>query len=145
MLPMPSGAVTSGPPDPGIEGCRRLVHFEYLSQHYRLERCHCFPGVQVGRDEFRKKGILLDFFTTTTGGRGMGAFFRQWLYIKRAERVIRNLERNGIEGFYFEQIPKGAVVGLGDSLTLKQTATVAILEQDRYRLLASWKENNTEW
>lgn len=85
----------------------------------------------------------------------MGAPFTQWLHQKRAERVIRNLGRNGIGGFYFptseealpkilEYIPEGAVVGLGDSLTLKQTGIIAKLEQGHYRLLDPWKETSAE-
>ena len=72
-----------------------------------------------------------------------------WLHEKWAERIIKNLNRNYMNGFYFNsakdalpeilgKIPPGALVGLGDSLTLKQIGVISALEKGNYRLLNPW-------
>lgn len=80
---------------------------------------------------------------------------QQWLHEKWTEKVLRNLKKNFINGFAFPsaqeavpevlaRIPKGAVVGLGDSLTLRQTGIVAALEKADCRLLNPWAEPDLE-
>ena len=80
---------------------------------------------------------------------------RDWLQEKRAQRVIRNLNKNCMNGFFFasaqeavpeilKQIPDGAVVGLGDSLTLQQTGIITALEKGNYQLLNPWAEKDAE-
>ncbi len=85
----------------------------------------------------------------------MAEDYRKWLNQKLAERVINNLEKNCINGFYFsspeealpkilEHIPKGATVGLGDSLTLKQIGLISLLEKGKYHLQNPWSEASME-
>ncbi|MBI4632852.1 MAG: lactate utilization protein [Deltaproteobacteria bacterium] len=80
---------------------------------------------------------------------------REWLQEKRAERIIRNLSKNCMNGHYFasardavpeilRHIPGGSVVGLGDSLTLQQTGIIAALEKGDYHLLNPWAEQDGE-
>jgi hypothetical protein len=74
---------------------------------------------------------------------------QEWLHKKWADLTIKNLKRNFMNGYYFpsaeealpkiiEQIPQGAVVGLGDSMTLHQIGLVSVLEKGDYRLLNPW-------
>ena len=74
---------------------------------------------------------------------------QKWLIEKWADRTIKNLKRNFMNGYYFpsaeealpkiiEHIPQGVVVGLGDSMTLHQTGVVSALEKGNYRLLDPW-------
>lgn len=80
---------------------------------------------------------------------------RQWLNQKRAERVIENLRKNWITGFYFsssqealprilEHIPEGATVGRGDSLTLEQIGIIPELTQEKYHFLDPWTKTSLE-
>lgn len=66
------------------------------------------------------------------------------------QELIRTLGQNNIPAFYvrnrreaFEKvmsmIPEGSVVGLGDSLTLKQIGVVDALTQGHYTFLNPWK------
>jgi len=79
----------------------------------------------------------------------------EWLHRKRAERTIKNLEKNYMTGFYFpssqeavpkilEHIPQDSVVGLGDSMTLRQIGIITRLEGSNYHLLDPWKESSME-
>jgi hypothetical protein len=74
---------------------------------------------------------------------------RTWLYQKWADQTIQNLRRNNMEGFYFasgqdaaasivDHIPREAIVGLGDSLTLQQIGVISRLEKAGYRILNPW-------
>ncbi len=78
---------------------------------------------------------------------------KKWLHEKWAQQVIKNLNRNFMNGYYFrtareavpkilEQIPEGAVVGLGDSLTLQQIGLIAILEKGNYKLQNPWAQES---
>jgi hypothetical protein len=78
---------------------------------------------------------------------------QKWLIEKWANRIIKNLKINFMNGYYFpsaeealpkiiEHIPQGAVVGLGDSITLRQIGVVAALEKGNYRLLNPWTLND---
>lgn len=80
---------------------------------------------------------------------------REWLCEKWAKRIIRNLNKNWMNGFYFphsqeavpkilEHIPEGSVVGLGDSLTLKEIGLITALEKGNYRLQNPWAVPNME-
>jgi hypothetical protein len=73
----------------------------------------------------------------------------KWLHKKWADRIIKNLKRNFMNGYYLpsaeqvlpkimEHIPQGVVVGLGDSMTLHQIGVVSALEKGNYRLLDPW-------
>ncbi|MFC1814443.1 lactate utilization protein [Thermodesulfobacteriota bacterium] len=79
----------------------------------------------------------------------------EWLQRQLAERVITNLEKNWISGFYFssaekarteilEHIPQGATVGLGDSLTLKQIGIIPMIEKGNYDLHNPWSKAKME-
>jgi hypothetical protein len=81
--------------------------------------------------------------------------FSDWLYRRRADLVIRNLKKNYIEGFYctssaeavpkiLDHIPQGAVVGLGDSMTLEETGVISRLKDGNYRLLNPWAKETLE-
>jgi hypothetical protein len=70
--------------------------------------------------------------------------------IEEIPQVIKRLGKNNISAFYvknrkeaFEKvmamIPKGSVVGYGDSLTLKQIGVVDALEKGDYTFLNPWK------
>jgi hypothetical protein len=74
---------------------------------------------------------------------------QRWLTEKWADLTIKNLKKNYMNGCYFpsaeaalpkilEHIPPGALVGLGDSMTLHQTGVVAALAKGNYRLLDPW-------
>ena len=80
---------------------------------------------------------------------------RKWLYQKWAMQIIKNLKNNYMDGFYFdsskealpgilEHIPQGVVVGLGDSMTLKQIGIIPMLEKGDYHLLNPWAETSME-
>ncbi len=80
---------------------------------------------------------------------------QQWVYEKWAERTIKNLKSSFMNGYYFptsretlphimELIPKGALVGLGDSMTLHQIGLVSSLEKADCRLLNPWAEPTLE-
>ena len=80
---------------------------------------------------------------------------REWLHEKWAKQTIRNLQKNCINGYYFpssrkavpeilKHIPQGAVVGLGDSLTLQQTGVLTALENGNYHLQNPWAEREVE-
>ncbi len=80
---------------------------------------------------------------------------KKWLHEKWARQVIKNLNRNFMNGYYFptvreavpkilEQIPEGAVVGLGDSLTLEQIGLITLLEQGNYQLQNPWAQESTK-
>lgn len=77
----------------------------------------------------------------------------RWLHNQWAGRIIKNLEKNYMSGFYFgssqealpkilEHIPQEAVVGLGDSMTLRQIGIIPELEKGNYHLLNPWAETN---
>lgn len=79
----------------------------------------------------------------------------QWLNQKLAERVIQNLEKNWMDGFYFlsarqalpkilAHIPAGSTVGLGDSLTLKQIGLIDKLAEGNFHLLNPWAKTSRE-
>jgi L-lactate utilization protein LutB len=68
----------------------------------------------------------------------------------RIQELIERLRRNNISAYYvpdsdrafnkvMSMIPKGAVVGLGDSLTLHQIGVVDALEQGDYTFLNPWR------
>ena len=70
------------------------------------------------------------------------------------QQLIGRLARNNIPAYYVEDraearevvlsmIPKGAVVGYGDSLTLRQIGVVDALERGPYAFLNPWKPGNT--
>lgn len=70
------------------------------------------------------------------------------------QQLIGRLARNNIPAYYVEDraearevvlsmIPKGAVVGYGDSLTLRQIGVVDALERGSYAFLNPWKPGNT--
>ena len=80
---------------------------------------------------------------------------KKWLHEKLAKQVIKNLNKNFMNGYYFhsqqeavpkilEHIPEGAVVGLGDSLTLQQIGLISILEKGNYKLQNPWAQESTE-
>ncbi|MFH1087820.1 MAG: lactate utilization protein [Chloroflexota bacterium] len=67
----------------------------------------------------------------------------QWYRQTLAERVIQSLEKNHIKGYYapdrkealdriMGMIPEGAVVGVGDSITLHQVGVMSALRSGRY-------------
>ncbi len=81
--------------------------------------------------------------------------FGDWLYQKWADHTIQNLKKNYIEGFYFatsaeavpkilDHIPRGALVGLGDSMTLEETGVISRLKDGDYRLLNPWAKESME-
>ncbi len=80
---------------------------------------------------------------------------QMWLNEKWAQRTIKNLNKNFMQGFYFptareavpkilEQIPPEAVVGLGDSMTLHEIGLIAALEKRAPRLINPWAEADME-
>lgn len=69
---------------------------------------------------------------------------------KQIQELIKKLGENNISAFYvnnrgqalekvMSMIPGGSVVGLGDSLTLRQIGVVDVLEQGNYTFLNPWK------
>jgi hypothetical protein len=80
---------------------------------------------------------------------------QRWLTKKWADRIIGNLNKNYMNGFYFpssqealpkilEHIPEGAVVGLGDSLTLQQVGLVSALRKGNFHFINPWAESTVE-
>lgn len=80
---------------------------------------------------------------------------QEWLHEKRAQRTIRSLQNNCMHGYYFptsreavpeilKHIPAGAVVGLGDSLTLEQMGVIAALKKGSNPLLNPWAESEAD-
>jgi hypothetical protein len=70
--------------------------------------------------------------------------------IQEIQKLIKRLGENNISAFYVESrrqarekvmsmIPKGSVVGFGDSLTLRQIGVVEALAQGNYTFLNPWK------
>ena len=70
--------------------------------------------------------------------------------IKRIKKLIEKLGDNNISAFYVEDrkqalekvmsmIPKGSIVGFGDSLTLRQLGVVEAVAQGDYTFLNPWK------
>jgi len=81
--------------------------------------------------------------------------FRNWLHQKWADQVIRNLKKNYMEGFYcvsseeavtkiLDHIPPGALIGLGDSMTLEEIGIISRLGKGNYRLLNPWAKESLE-
>jgi len=73
---------------------------------------------------------------------------------QKSQELIKRLAENNISAFYvknsgeaFEKvmsmIPKGSVVGFGDSLTLKQIGVLDALEKGNYTFLNPWKPGIT--
>lgn len=69
---------------------------------------------------------------------------------KQIQELIKKLGKNNISAFYVNNrrqalekvmslIPRGSVVGLGDSLTLKQIGVVEALTKGNYTFLNPWK------
>lgn len=69
---------------------------------------------------------------------------------KQIKELIKNLAKNNIPAFYvnnrkqafdkvMSMIPMGSVVGLGDSLTLRQIGVVEALTKGNYTFLNPWK------
>jgi len=69
---------------------------------------------------------------------------------QKIQELIEKLNQNNISAFYVENksqalekvmsmIPEGAVVGFGDSLTLRQTGVVEALENGDYTFLNPWR------
>ena len=80
---------------------------------------------------------------------------RQIIYRKQAEQIIGHLQRNGMEGFYFDNalsaaeavcsmIPAGSVVGLGGSVTVIETGLIEALRKQDIRLLDRFQDGVTE-
>ncbi len=80
---------------------------------------------------------------------------QKWLHEKWAKQVIRNLNKNFMNGYYFpsaeealpkilEHIPDGAVVGVGDSLTLREIGIIPVLEKGNYQLQNPWAEKSVK-
>ena len=76
---------------------------------------------------------------------------KQAFYRKQAEQIIGHLQRQGMDGFYFDNstsaveavcdmIPKGSIVGLGGSVTVIQTGLIEALRKQDIRLLDRFKE-----
>lgn len=70
--------------------------------------------------------------------------------IKQIKKLIATLKDNNISAFYVENreqalqkvmslIPKGSIVGFGDSLTLRQLGVVEAVAQGDYTFLNPWK------
>ncbi|MFC2102589.1 lactate utilization protein [Bacteroidota bacterium] len=79
---------------------------------------------------------------------------KQTIYRKQAEQIIRQMQRQGIEGFYFpdaasavaaicSMIPPGSVVGLGGSVTITQTGLIQELRKLDIKLLDRFREGVT--
>ncbi|TCL76407.1 YkgG family uncharacterized protein [Hydrogenispora ethanolica] len=79
---------------------------------------------------------------------------RDWYWEQRVARVIANLEKHNMAGFYVqdevqllakveELIPEGSVVAVGDSLTLFETGVIGLLRGGRYRFLDKHREGLT--
>ncbi len=69
---------------------------------------------------------------------------------EKLQHLIKKLSENNIPAFYvsdskeaydkiMSMIPEGSVVGLGDSLTLKQIGVLDALEEGNYTFLNPWK------
>jgi len=79
---------------------------------------------------------------------------RKVLFRKLGERTVRHLRRNWFEAQYVESaadalplimnmLPKSALVGMGDSLTLEELGVIDELETGKYRFLNPWKPGIT--
>ncbi len=78
----------------------------------------------------------------------------RWFYTRQAERVIRALGPRGINAELVEAaqlarrvlelVPKGAVVGMGGSMTLVQTGVLKALREAEVELLDRFREGLSE-
>ncbi len=78
-----------------------------------------------------------------------------WYVKKQVDRTLQSLERNNMKGFFVEDeqalrtlleelLPAGAVVGVGDSMTLFETGVIDFLRQGNYRFLDKYREDITK-
>jgi len=79
---------------------------------------------------------------------------KQAFYRKQAEQIIGHLQRQGMDGFYFDNaasavvevcnmIPAGSLVGLGGSVTVIETGLIDALRKQDIRLLDRFQEGVT--
>lgn len=79
---------------------------------------------------------------------------KEAIFKKQAEQIIRQMNRQGIEGLYFpdaasavdaicRMIPTGSLVGLGGSVTVTQTGLIDALRKLDIRLLDRFREGVT--
>jgi len=78
----------------------------------------------------------------------------KWYHDLQIRRLLDNISDNNMQGFYVktrkelltkvnELIPKGSVVGVGDSMTLFETGIIDLLRQEDYIFLDKYQENIT--
>ncbi|PRX34704.1 YkgG family uncharacterized protein [Orenia metallireducens] len=78
----------------------------------------------------------------------------KWYHDLQIRRLLDNISDNNMQGFYVktrkelltkvnELIPKGSVVGVGDSMTLFETGIIDLLRQKDYIFLDKYQENLT--
>jgi len=74
----------------------------------------------------------------------------KWFIEKRIEKTITNLNKHNMEGYYVESeveliekirklIPEGSLVGVGDSITLKETGVLDFLRNEPYNFMDKYK------
>ncbi|SHJ72517.1 Uncharacterised ACR, YkgG family COG1556 [Clostridium amylolyticum] len=74
----------------------------------------------------------------------------KWFIEKRIEKTINNLNKHNMEGYYVENeveliekirnlIPEGSLVGVGDSVTLKETGVRDFLRNEPYNFIDKYK------
>lgn len=84
----------------------------------------------------------------------MQAVHQRWLNEKQAETAIKNLRKNCFEAKYVPdakaacdeimgRVTKDLLIGMGDSLTLKEIGVIDALEKGGYQLLNPWKKGIT--
>lgn len=77
-----------------------------------------------------------------------------WYIEKQVERTIKNLNRRNMEGYYINSIdqlfqrlktliPKGSIVGVGDSMTLFETGVIDFLRSGNFNFLDKYQDKLT--
>lgn len=78
-----------------------------------------------------------------------------WYIEKQVERTIKNLNRRNMEGYYINSIdqlfqrlktliPKGSIVGVGDSMTLFETGVIDFLRSGNFNFLDKYQDKLTK-
>lgn len=76
----------------------------------------------------------------------------KWFVEKRIEKAINNLIKHNMEGYYVDNeieliekimtlIPEGSLVGVGDSITLKETGVLDLLRSGSYNFMDKYKSD----
>ncbi|MGO5074600.1 lactate utilization protein [Clostridium sporogenes] len=77
-----------------------------------------------------------------------------WYIEKQVERTIKNLNRRNMEGYYINSIdqlfqrlkaliPKGSIIGVGDSMTLFETGVIDFLRNGNFNFLDKYQDKLT--